>query len=82
MLMLFIYVKYFIRGEIIVTKVEYQVKLKKLLQLMIGKEVIHESFGIGTIIGIEDNMFWPVSSEKPISPALRGEERRIWRFFS
>lgn len=37
------------------TRVEYQAKLAKILESMIGEDVIHTSFGLGTIIGIEDS---------------------------
>lgn len=37
------------------TKFEYQEKMNKILESMIGEEVIHESFGIGTIMGFEDS---------------------------
>ena len=38
------------------TKQEYQSKLLKILESMIGEEVIHDEFGLGTIIGFEDNI--------------------------
>ena len=38
------------------TKREYQSKLLKILESMIGEEVIHDEFGLGTIIGFEDNI--------------------------
>ena len=37
------------------TKQEYQSKLLKILESMIGEEVIHDEFGLGTIIGFEEN---------------------------
>ena len=36
-------------------KEEYQSKLLKILESMIGEEVIHNEFGLGTIIGFEEN---------------------------
>ena len=38
------------------TKQEYQSKLLKILESMIGEEVIHDEFGLGTIIGFEENI--------------------------
>ena len=36
------------------TKLQYQKKLQELLHTMIGEEVNHDSFGLGTIVGFED----------------------------
>ena len=38
------------------TKQEYQSKLLKIIESMIGEEVIHDEFGLGTIIGFEENI--------------------------
>ena len=37
------------------TRQEYKEKLNKILESMIGEEVVHVSFGLGTIMGFEDN---------------------------
>ena len=37
------------------TKQTYQERLEKVLESMIGEEVVHSSFGLGTIIGFEDD---------------------------
>lgn len=37
------------------TRQEYKEKLNKILESMIGEEIVHVSFGLGTIMGFEDN---------------------------
>ena len=37
------------------TKAEVQERLTKILESMIGEDVVHSSFGLGTIIGFENN---------------------------
>ena len=56
------------------TKQEYQSKLLKILESMIGEEVIHDEFGLGTIIGFEENICI-VKYERFDNPKMMSSER-------
>lgn len=56
------------------TKQEYQSKLLKILESMIGEEVIHDEFGLGTIIGFEENICI-VKYERFENPKMMSSER-------